>query len=65
MIAVNVQACPQNHTCPAVRSCPEAAILQGSIYEAPRIDHDLCTECGACSVACRVFSRVPDEVGVS
>ena len=64
MIAVNERTCPQNHACPAVQYCPEGAIVQDDIYSAPRIDHGLCTECGACSKVCRVFSRVPDEVGV-
>jgi Fe-S-cluster-containing hydrogenase component 2 len=64
MIAVNVQACPQNHPCPAVQYCPEGAIVQGSIYEAPHIDHEKCTECGACTSVCRVFSLVRDEVPV-
>ena len=64
MIAVNAHACPQNHPCPAVRYCPEGAIVQGSIYEAPRIDDERCTECGACTRVCRVFSRIIDEVPV-
>jgi ferredoxin len=64
MINVNEFACPQNHPCPAVQSCPVGAIVQDDIYSVPRIDHDLCTECGACTLACRVFSLVPDEVGV-
>jgi ferredoxin len=64
MIQVNVHACPQNHPCPAVRYCPEGAIIQDDIYTAPRIDEELCTECGECTNVCRVFSQVPDEVGV-
>lgn len=64
MIAVNEHACPQNHPCPAVQYCPEGAIIQDDIHTAPRIDHELCTECGACARVCRVFSTVPDEVGV-
>ena len=64
MIAVNEHACPQNHPCPAVRSCPVGAIIQDDIFSAPRIDHEFCTECGACPQACRVFSQVADEVGV-
>jgi ferredoxin len=64
MIEVNVQACPQNHPCPAVRSCPVGAIIQDDIYSAPHIDHEFCTDCGACTQACRVFSLVADEVGV-
>ena len=64
MIAVNEYACPQNHPCPAVRSCPVDAIVQDDIFSAPRVDHELCTDCGACTMACRVFSQVPDAVGV-
>jgi Fe-S-cluster-containing hydrogenase component 2 len=64
MIAVNEHACPQNHPCPAVRSCPVGAIIQDDIFSAPRIDNELCTACGACVQACRVFSLVEDEVGV-
>ena len=64
MIAVNVHACPQNHPCPAVQYCPEGAIIQKDIYSAPHIDDELCTECGACTKVCRVFSKVQDEVPV-
>ena len=64
MIVVNDHFCPQNHACPAIASCPEGAIVQDGIYSAPRIDHDLCTECGVCTSACRVFSQVRDEVAV-
>jgi Fe-S-cluster-containing hydrogenase component 2 len=65
MIEMNVHACPQNHPCPAVRYCPEGAIIQDDIFSAPRIDQELCTECRACTKVCRVFAWVPDEVGVS
>jgi Fe-S-cluster-containing hydrogenase component 2 len=58
MIAVNEQACPQNHACPATRHCPSGAIIQDDLHSAPRIDHDLCTDCGACSRVCPVFSVV-------
>jgi Fe-S-cluster-containing hydrogenase component 2 len=65
VIVTNPEACPQNHACPAARYCPAGAIIQDNIYSAPRIDHDLCTDCGACSRVCRrVFSHVADEVGV-
>jgi len=65
MIAISEHACPQNRPCPAVGSCPVGAIIQDDIFSAPRIDHELCTECGACTEVCRVFSLVPDEVAVS
>ena len=55
MIDVNVHACPQNHPCPAVRSCQLGAIIQDDIFTAPRIDEELCTDCGVCTLACRVF----------
>jgi ferredoxin len=64
MIAVNGRLCPQNHRCPALASCPEGAIIQDTIYDVPRIDHEKCTECGLCTSACRVFSLVRDEVAV-
>jgi ferredoxin len=64
MIEVNVQACPQNHPCPAVHKCPEGAMIQDDIFAAPHVDDELCTECGACVGACRVFSLVRDEIGV-
>jgi Fe-S-cluster-containing hydrogenase component 2 len=65
VVVTNPDACPQNHACPAMRYCPAGAITQESIYSAPRIDHGLCTECGACSRVCgRVFSHVVEEVGV-
>jgi ferredoxin len=66
MIVTNPDACPQNHACPAARHCPTGAIVQDSVFSAPRVDQDLCTDCGACSRVCsRVFARVADAVGVS
>lgn len=59
MIVVNEQYCPQNHRCPAVSYCPQGAIVQESVTAAPRIDHELCTECGACVGICRTFSHSP------
>jgi Fe-S-cluster-containing hydrogenase component 2 len=64
MIEINENACPQNHPCPAVRLCPVEAIVQDDIRSAPHIDDDLCTDCGACTQVCRVFSQVPDAVAV-
>ena len=64
MISINAAACPQNHPCPAVQLCPAGALTQDDIFSVPRVDHELCTECGACVSACRVFSLTADEVGV-
>jgi Fe-S-cluster-containing hydrogenase component 2 len=64
VIVVNEAACPQNHPCPSVGLCPTGALTQADIFSAPRIDHDLCTECGACVSACRVFLQVHDAAGV-
>ncbi len=64
MIFVNDRFCPQNHSCPAVSSCPQGAIVQESILSSPRIDYERCTECRLCTKACRVFQYVPDEVPV-
>ena len=64
MIPVNVDACPQNHPCPAVSYCPEGALTQDDVFSAPRIDRELCTDCGACVAACRVFTQMADGVVV-
>jgi len=64
MITVNQHACPQNHACPAVHRCPVGALIQENIFSAPRIDPELCTECGACSQICPVFGVVSEKVAV-
>jgi Fe-S-cluster-containing hydrogenase component 2 len=64
VIVTNPDYCPQNHACPAARYCPAEAIVQDDIYSVPRVDHELCTECGACSHICRVFTQVSDKVEV-
>jgi ferredoxin len=64
MVTTNPYACPQNHPCPAVISCPAGAIVQDDMFSAPHVDQELCTECGACSRVCRVFITVADEVSV-
>jgi Fe-S-cluster-containing hydrogenase component 2 len=58
MIVVNEAYCPQNHPCPAVSFCPQDAIVQDDIHSAPRIDEELCTECGSCTQICRTFTHV-------
>lgn len=56
MIVVREEHCPRNHRCPAVSFCPQQAISQDSVTSAPRIDPDLCTECGVCAGVCPTFS---------
>lgn len=64
MIVVNEMFCPQNHPCPAVATCPQHAIVQANVYSAPRVDQELCTECGVCTRVCRVFSLSTDDAPV-
>ena len=64
MIVVDDRFCPQNDRCPAVSRCPEGAILQEDLHSAPRVDHELCTECGDCAQICRTFSLVREETAV-
>ena len=64
MIEVREQFCPKNHPCPAVSMCPQGAIVQDDVFSAPRIDHDLCTECGVCTGTCRVFAYASDGAPV-
>jgi len=56
MVSVNSGLCPQNHNCPALRSCPVGAIVQDNPYSAPRIIEEKCISCGECTKACFVFS---------
>ncbi len=55
MVTVHPERCPQNHPCPSLRVCPTGAITQQG-YGAPTIDMDKCTDCGRCSMSCRVFA---------
>jgi len=68
MITVDERFCPKNHPCPTVRVCPVGAIVQDDSSSAPRIDRELCTDCGLCTHTCRVFVRaeapIEDVVGV-
>ncbi len=59
MIVVNDQHCPKNHRCPAVSCCPQGAIIQDTATSAPRIEYELCTECGSCALVCRTFEVRP------
>ncbi len=58
MIAIDERYCPKNHYCPAVHSCPVGAIVQDDYHSAPRIDAELCTDCGVCTAQCRTFVQV-------
>lgn len=55
MITINERNCPKNHVCPMVNRCPQQAITQSSINEAPKIDESKCTACMACVKFCRTF----------
>lgn len=51
--------CPQNHPCPAIRTCPTDALTQEG-DKAPVVNEDECTECGACVEACPMGALVLD-----
>ena len=57
MIQIREEFCPQNHPCPVINLCPFGAISQKSPFDAPVIDDELCTDCGQCTSACRVFRQ--------
>ena len=43
--------CPSNHKCPAVEVCPVGALSQNE-FEAPKVDHEKCINCGKCTKRC-------------
>ncbi len=51
MIIIDPNKCPQNHTCPLIRLCPEKAIAQKG-FELPKIDEEKCIECLICVKNC-------------
>jgi ferredoxin len=51
MATILTNRCPQNHPCPAVRSCPVGALKQVGTA-APTIDKEKCTDCGKCTHRC-------------
>jgi len=57
MININEESCPQNHRCPVINVCPVGAIEQENPYSAPKINEDLCSDCGLCTNYCPVFSQ--------
>jgi len=50
-ITVDMNRCPQNHPCPAVKVCPVGAIVQKG-YDAPTIDMGKCIKCKKCVKFC-------------
>jgi ferredoxin len=50
-VSVIKRNCPQNHACPAVRSCPVGALTQNG-FSAPTVDSEKCIDCGACTDVC-------------
>jgi len=52
-MSVNVvkERCPQNHKCPAVRTCKFDALHQTG-NAAPVVDQDKCKQCGICVDFC-------------
>lgn len=51
MLKINLNRCPQNHPCPAVRVCPVNALSQKG-FSAPEPDNDKCVRCGKCVKFC-------------
>lgn len=51
-LMLDLQKCPANHSCPAVKVCPYNALSQEDSNHAPVIDYNLCVACGACTRVC-------------
>ena len=51
-LVLDLQKCPANHSCPAVRVCPIDALHQTSDHHAPEINYNLCVACGNCTRVC-------------
>ena len=50
-IVISKTICPQDHSCPAIRICPVAAITQKG-FELPRIEKEKCISCLKCIKFC-------------
>ena len=50
-LTISPLACPQNHRCPNIQTCPVGAISQNG-YGLPVIDEEKCIECGKCVKQC-------------
>ncbi|MDD4840272.1 MAG: 4Fe-4S binding protein [Clostridia bacterium] len=51
ILTINKNLCPQNHSCPSMRVCPNAALTQQG-YKAPEIIQEKCIQCGKCVRYC-------------
>lgn len=50
-LKIVIENCPQNHKCPAIKTCPVGALSQEG-FSAPKIDYSKCIKCGKCSNFC-------------
>ncbi len=50
-LKIIIENCPQNHKCPAIKTCPVGALSQEG-FSAPKIDYIKCIKCGKCSNFC-------------
>lgn len=58
-ITINSKRCPQNHPCPALRSCPAGALKQNG-FRAPEIDAAKCIACEKCIAICPMGAFVEE-----
>ena len=59
-LIISPRACPQNHRCPIVFTCPVGAISQNG-NGLPVIDDELCIECGKCVKQCPMRAVVTNN----
>lgn len=51
-LVLDLERCPANHACPAVKVCPMDALHQADDHHAPEINYNTCVACGACVRVC-------------
>lgn len=63
-LVLDLQKCPANHSCPAVKVCPMEALSQRDSMSAPVIDLQKCVACGACIRICgrKALQLVEEDV---